>query len=163
MKKFILIVTIFAAIFMLSTITAFAQSSAPIFSAGPTIAQSPTPPDSTPPIVPAVLVAALTLGVSYFVTQGIKSFTDLLARLSQYKWLGWLSGISLSGWGSWITGVIVTAVVFYLDNGFAALPVQYWPIVTMILTGLVAIFGANGLHATVKKFQPVPAQLLKSK
>ena len=113
-------------------------------------AQSPTPVSAPAPItLPQAVIALITLGVSYLVTQGLKSVSILIHNVS---WLGWIPEIS--GWGSWITGFIVTGVVFYLNYGLTFLPVSFNPVVVMILNALVFIFGANGVHATVARLSP---------
>lgn len=103
-------------------------------------AQGETPPDA-PIALPTELQALIAAGIGYLVTQGLKSLSTLLKA-------------DLSGWGSAITGALVTAVVYFFNALLSAIPVPAQQPVSIALLLIVAILSAFGIHRTVKGFRP---------
>ena len=124
-KKFIpilLFVLIFAAVAVV-----------PVFAQGENPPATPVSP-LTLPIELQAMVAAL---IGYLVTQGIKSLSALI-------------GFDLSGWSAVLTASIVTTIIYFITALLSAIPVSAQPSVAIGLTLLVSIFGAFGIHNTVK-------------
>jgi len=107
----------------------------------PVFAQGAEPPPTSPVELPIELQAMLAAGIGFLVTAGLKSLSVLLKK-------------DISGWGSVITGGIVTSVMYFFTAILSAVPVAAQPSVTIGLTLLVAILSAFGVASTVKKFQP---------
>jgi hypothetical protein len=143
MKKFasILFVALALALFVFPAVQVGAASSQ-----APTYA--PHLQDANPPVAPAELPlelqALVAAGIGFLVTAGLKSLSVLLNK-------------DISGWGSVITGGLVTSAVYFLNAILSAVPVSAQPSVAIGLTLIVSILGAFGVAATVKKFQPVKA------
>jgi hypothetical protein len=108
----------------------------------PAFAQGEIPPPTSPVELPLELQALIAAGIGFLVTAGLKSLSVLLKT-------------DISGWGSVITGGIVTSVVYFLNALLSAVPAVAQPSVAIVLTLLIAILSAFGVAATVKKFQPV--------
>jgi hypothetical protein len=109
----------------------------------PVMAQGEVPPVPTSPVqLPIELQAMLAAGIGFLVTAGLKSLSVLMNK-------------DISGWGSVITGGLVTSVVYFFNAILSAIPTGAQPSVTIGLTLLVAILSAFGVASTMKKFQPV--------
>jgi len=112
----------------------------------PVMAQGEVPPVPTSPVqLPIELQALLAAGIGFLVTAGLKSLSVLLKA-------------DISGWGSVITGGLVTSVMYFFSAILSAIPAVAQPAVTIGLTLLVAILSAFGVASTVKKFQPITAK-----
>jgi len=131
MKKIFASLLILAVVLMLSVSIAFAQTPTPA---------APVTPTPAPLTVPGALATAAAVVVGYFVTQGLKSFSQLLAK---YKALSW---INIQGWGSWITAFVVSGLLFYANKALGFIPLGDTPITAMILTFLTQVVSTNGLH-----------------
>jgi hypothetical protein len=108
----------------------------------PVFAQGENPPPTSPVELPLELQALVAAGIGYLVTAGLKSLSVLLKS-------------DISGWGSVITGGLVTSTVYFMNAILSAVPVAAQPSVAIGLTLVVAILSAFGIHATMKKYQPV--------
>jgi len=108
----------------------------------PVFAQGENPPPTSPVELPLQLQALVAAGIGFLVTAGLKSLSVLLKT-------------DISGWGSVITGGLVTGAVYFLNAILSAVPVAAQTSVAIALTLLVSILSAFGVAATVKKFQPV--------
>lgn len=107
----------------------------------PALAQGETPPPASPIELPIALQSIIAAGIGFLVTAGLKSLSALLKK-------------DISGWGSVITGALVTSVIYFANAILSAVPVSAQPSVTAALTLLVTILSAFGIAATLKKFQP---------
>src|SRR5512140_1652322 len=84
------------------------------------------------------LALALTGVVSYFITEGLKSLSALIAEV---PWLQW---VNISGWGSFVTAFAVTGVMFYFDMGLAMVPSTFNPFAPIVIQFLIALLSAVG-------------------
>jgi hypothetical protein len=111
----------------------------------PVLAQSATPPTATaaPLTVPGALATAAAVVIGFFVTQGLKSLSQLLAK---YRWLSW---INMQGWSSWITSFVVAGLLFYANMALGFIPPADTPMAAMVLTFLTQVVSTNGLHYVV--------------
>jgi hypothetical protein len=107
----------------------------------PVFAQVENPPPTSPVELPIELQAVIAAGIGFLVTAGLKSLSVLLKK-------------DISGWGSVVTGGLVTSVVYFANAILSAVPVAAQPSVSVALTLLVSILSAFGIAATLKKFQP---------
>lgn len=80
------------------------------------------------------LIAA---AIGYLVTEGLKSLSALLGR-------------DLSGSSAAISAALVTAFVLFAEAMLSAVPDSYQPIVRALMSLLVAVFGAFGIHRLKK-------------
>jgi hypothetical protein len=110
----------------------------------PVFAQGEVPPPTSPVELPVPLQAIIAAGIGFLVTAGLKSLSVLMHK-------------DISGWGSVITGGLVTSVVYFANAILSAVPVAAQPSVSVALTLLVSILSAFGIAATLKKFQPAKA------
>ena len=83
------------------------------------------------------LQALLLAGVTYLVTQGLKSF-------------GALVGFDLSGAAAAITAGLMGIVLAILSGLLGIIPAEYHEIANIIMALLVGILGSFGIHKTVK-------------
>lgn len=108
--------------------------------------QDGTPPHAEPLQVSEALSLALTALVSYFVVNGLKSFSKTMQ--AKFKWFPDLTGLSTS------TAVaIVSTIILFANTILAALPAEAVPAVSAAAMLLGAILSAYGIHFTVKGFQ----------
>jgi hypothetical protein len=110
----------------------------------PVLAQGETPPPTSPVQLPLELQAIVAAGIGFLVTAGLKSLSVLLKK-------------DIRGWGSVITGGLVTSVVYFFNALLSTIPVSAQAPVAISLTLLVSVLSAFGVASTVKKFQPIPA------
>lgn len=109
----------------------------------PVFAQGEVPTTPTSPVeLPIELQGIVAAGIGFLVTAGLKSLSVLLNK-------------DISGWGSVITGGLVTSVVFFMNAILSAVPEAAQASVSITLTLLVSVLSAYGIAATMKKFQPV--------
>lgn len=111
----------------------------------PALAQGEVPPPTSPVELPSPLQGIIAAGIGYLVTAGLKSLSALLKK-------------DISGWGSVITGGLVTSTVYFFNALLSAVPEAAQPTVAISLTLLVSILSAYGIAATMKKFQPIPVK-----
>lgn len=87
------------------------------------------------------LETVMVILVSFLVTAGIKSISDL-------------AGADLSGYGAAITATAVAVVIGVVKTAIMPqVPVEYLPMVEQIAGMIVTILGAMGVHRTVKAMQ----------
>jgi hypothetical protein len=95
-------------------------------------------------VVPAVLATALAAFLGFWITQGLKSLSQILAKS---KWLAW---IDMSGWGSWLTSFVVGAILFYANAALGYVPANDISLVSTLLTIiaplLAQVLTSNGIH-----------------
>lgn len=108
----------------------------------PAFAQGEVTPPTSPVELPSPLQAIIAAGIGFLVTAGLKSLSVLLNK-------------DISGWGSVITGGLVTSTVYFFNAILSSVPEVAQPSVAVGLTLLVSVLSAYGIAATVKKFQPV--------
>jgi Flp pilus assembly protein TadB len=90
--------------------------------------------------LPSELVSLLILvPVTFLVTEGLKALSNLIGR-------------DISGAASYIVAGLVAAVMAFVNALLALIPAEYEPIVAAIFNLVVLLFGAAGLHRTVKRF-----------
>ena len=107
----------------------------------PAFAQGENPPPTSAVELPIELQAVIAAGIGFLVTAGLKALSVLLKQ-------------DISGWGSVVTGGLVTSVVYFANAILSAVPVAAQPSVSVALTLLVSVLSAFGIAATLKKFQP---------
>lgn len=83
--------------------------------------------------IPAELVALISAGVIFLVTEGLKTVG------------AWLK-VDISGVGSVIAAAFSTAVIAFLNGLLGTVPVEYAETVRVALLLLVSILGAFGIH-----------------
>ena len=81
----------------------------------------------------------LRVALTFFITQGFKSFLNLF-------------NMDVEGKGSAFVAVCVGSVMFFLDGLVAAIPEQYRDFAEAVMGFLVATLGTFGLHRTYKEF-----------
>jgi hypothetical protein len=106
----------------------------------PVFAQGENPPPTSPVQLPFELQAIVAAGIGFIVTAGLKSISVLLKK-------------DISGWGSVVTGGLVTSAIYFLNAILSAVPDAAQPSAAIGLTLLVSILSAFGIASTVKKFQ----------
>lgn len=99
---------------------------------------------------------ALTMGIGFLLTNGLKSFSQTAQGNKYLKWFPDLSGLATS-----TTTAVVTVLILFANMILAAVPAAFVPAVQYGSLALAAIFGAFGIHFTVKGFQPDKPQLTK--
>jgi len=87
--------------------------------------------------LPQELVALISAGVAFLVTQAL-------------KYLGGLVGLDISGWGSFITAALVTIVVGIANSLLGYVPAQFESVVQVAFQLLIVLFGAMGIHGFYK-------------
>ena len=98
-------------------------------------------------VVPAILSTALAAFLGFWITQGLKSLSQILAK---NKWLAW---IDMSGWGSWLTSFVVGALLFYANTALGYVPASDASLVSTLLSIgaplLAQVLTSNGIHYVV--------------
>ena len=98
-------------------------------------------------VVPAIVATAIAAFLGFWITQGLKSLSQLMAK---YKWLSW---IDMSGWGSWLTSFVVGGILFYTNAALGYVPANDVSLVSTILTIvaplLAQVLTSNGIHYVV--------------
>ena len=80
----------------------------------------------------------ITLLVTFLVTAGIKSLSDVLGK-------------DLSGYGAvWTAGGVAILISLFQSFILPAVPAEYVPMIEQIATIIVGLLGAMGVHRTVK-------------
>lgn len=79
--------------------------------------------------------------VTFLVTEGLKA-------------LGGLFGIDLSGAGSAVTAGIVALLLTFINALLGFIPPEYHEIARAVMSFLVVLLGAFGLHRQLKRFEP---------
>ena len=85
-----------------------------------------------------LLIAA---GLGFLVTAGLKDLSS---------WLG----TDFSSLASAITATLVTLAVALSNALLSMVPAQYQPVVATVMTLIVAVFAAFGIHGTIKSLRP---------
>jgi hypothetical protein len=93
-------------------------------------------------VLTSELQALVAAGIGFLITAGLKSLGDAV-------------GIELSSLASGLTATVVTAVVFFSNGLLAMVPVDSQPIVSALMLLIVAVFGAFGIHGTLKSLRSV--------
>lgn len=86
--------------------------------------------------------ALLAAGIGFLITAGLKSLSQALGK-------------DLTGMAAGVTGAVVTAVVFFSNSLLALVPESAQPAVVAGMALVVAVFGAFGIHGTIKSLRPV--------
>jgi len=108
----------------------------------PAFAQGEVPTAPTGAVeLPIELQAILAAGIGFLVTAGLKSLSVLLKT-------------DISGWGSVITGGLVTSCIYFFNAILSAVPAAAQTPVSVTLTLIVSILSAYGVAATMRKLQP---------
>ena len=81
----------------------------------------------------------LLAAVTFLVTEGLKA-------------LGGVFKLDLSGAAAAITAAVVGLVLLVANGFLGQIPPEYAETVRVVMDLIVAIFGAFGLHKTVKRF-----------
>lgn len=85
------------------------------------------------------LQALIIAGLTWLVTEGLKSLSGAL-------------GIDLSGAKTAVVAALVALVLAGVNGLLGLIPAQYHQVAQVIMTLLVAILGAFGIHNQAKKF-----------
>jgi len=85
------------------------------------------------------LQALILAGVTYLVTEGLKSLSNLL-------------GFDLSGAGAAITAGIMALLLAAVSGLLNLIPPQYHEIAKVVMALIVSIFGSFGVHRLFKRF-----------
>lgn len=99
--------------------------------------------EGTGNIVPAAVAAALTGFVGFWITQGAKSATDFLSRFWWAKWM------SLNPLATFLTGTIVTGLLFFANLGLAQLPNSFASFYPFLWQLILALLSAYAPHLTM--------------
>jgi hypothetical protein len=89
--------------------------------------------------LPNDLKLILTPFVAFLVTEGLKA-------------LGALFHIDLSGHAATVTAAVAAALFLFADSLLAQIPAQFEPFAEGLLTFLVVILSAYGIHRTAVRF-----------
>lgn len=138
MKK-LFSVFLIVAVLSLIAVPVFAQVQAkPVASAVSVVQVQEEPPVPANPVsIPVDLEGLIKLGVIFFVTQGLKSISQR-------------AGKDITGWASAISASLVSSIVLFFNSLLSLVPQNGQPLATAILSLLVTIFAAFGVHATYK-------------
>ncbi len=77
----------------------------------------------------------------YLLTAGLKKLSEFLAEHDV--------NLSIEGWGSLLVAALVSAVLGYANNFGATLPPTWQSIIVYVVTVLVILLPAIGIHAVV--------------
>ena len=86
-----------------------------------------------------VMPVELRLALTFFITQGFKSFLNMFGK-------------DVANKSAAFVAVCVGSVMFFLDGLMAAIPEQYRDFANAVMGFLVATLGTFGLHRTFKEF-----------
>lgn len=95
-------------------------------------------------MLPSELKLVLTVLITYAVTEGLK----VIGKWVKYDLTGSAAAIAAS-----LTG----AIVMFADTLLATIPAEYQPVVGAVFGLLIAVLGAFGVHAQIKKTQAAQA------
>ena len=84
------------------------------------------------------LQALLIAGVTFLITEGLKSLSNLL-------------GFDLSGAGAAITAALVAVALAIVNGLLGSIPPEFHEIARVVMTLLVAILGSFGVHRQFKR------------
>lgn len=135
MKKFLYVLLVVFVLAAFVVPVAFAQAENPPVAADEALT------------LPALFQALIAAFIGWIVTQGLKS----LSKVVKYD---------LSGYGTAITGALVTAAIVFFNALLAAVPAEARESVAALFGLVISILSAYGIAGTIKSLQApfVPAK-----
>jgi hypothetical protein len=110
--------------------------------ASPVLA-APLHQEGSPPVVPDWLTALIFAGLTWLITQGIKSLSETIP---------WVT--NLQGQATALVAALVGVIVFFGNGFLSMIPAEYHAGVIALSGFLGTLLSAYGISKTVKGFQP---------
>ncbi len=109
----------------------------------------PQPPTPAPLSIPQSVELALTAGIGFLITNGLKSFSKTLQKNKYFKWFPDLSGLGTS-----TTTAVVTILILYGNTMLAGLPPEWVPVIRSVFAVIAVTVTAYGIHYTSTQNKP---------